>query len=513
MTEPAFDMAWQNVSDAVFAHAARHPRAPALIDGPARLDYGALADLVGKAAVHLHDLAIQPGERVGLAMTNSIDHVVLLFALMRIGAVPVELSADDDSAVLAATARRYAIGRIFADPHLPPPPGIPCVAVDAGWRRRIAAGSGDWRRAAATEDALFAIVLTSGSTGVPAGLMTTHRQFMRRGRVEHDYYAAHLRAAPDRPAHFLLTATLRYAWYFFSLIGQVCAGAAIVILPEYAKPIDFVRAIAAWPDAVCSVTANMCRFFLSAAPPDGPLFPDVRLMTGGGMPLFAAEKQAMLARVTPNFFERYGTAGLGMISCLAPGEMAAKAGSVGRPVPGVALEIVDDDDRVLPAGAAGRIRCRAPTMSLGRCPEDAGAGAEYFRDGWYYPGEIGALDAEGYLSLRGRAAEAIRRGGVAIYAPEIEEALLAHPGIAEVAVVGRPPADAGGREEAVAFVVRRGALSHDELARYCRERLAPARWPDRVFYADSLPRLPGGKIDRLRLVALAVQKLAAGSAD
>jgi acyl-coenzyme A synthetase/AMP-(fatty) acid ligase len=181
--------------------------------------------------------------------------------------------------------------------------------------------------------------------------------------------------------------------------------------------------------------------------------------------------------------------------------VARKADSVGRLLPLVEVEIVDDDDRPVAPGSFGQIRCRGALMAR-PCAESAGdKRTEYFRNGWYYPGDVGALDAEGYLRLRGRTAEIIQRGPATVFLPEIEAALATHPNVAEVAVIDAPSPRQG--VEIVAFIVAHGGLQHDELARHCRDRLAPAQRPDRVYYVDTLPRIAGGKLDRPRLQSLA----------
>jgi acyl-coenzyme A synthetase/AMP-(fatty) acid ligase len=248
----------------------------------------------------------------------------------------------------------------------------------------------------------------------------------------------------------------------------------------------------------------MCRLFLVAAPDQGRLFPELYAVEASGLPLFPWEKEAMIARVVANFRERYGTAGAGAISTLTAADMMRKPGSVGRLLPLLDVEIVDENDRPRPAGAHGAIRCRGPLLSR-PCPENGTAPrAEYFRGEWYYPGDIGMLDADGYLYLRGRVADIIRRGGAEVIAPEVEAAIARHPLIAEVAVIGIPSPTVG--EEVIAFVVKGGAIEHDDVARHCQSTLAPAQRPDRIFYIATLPRLEAGKTDRARLQSLALSE-------
>ena len=495
-------MSWDNLSDAIFDHAARRPDAPALIEGPTTLSYRDFAALVAKATTYLRDVGVAPGARIGVALGNGIDHFILYFALMRMGAVPAELPVEDAAETLVATARRYGMRALFTEPQVALPSEITQHRMMPGWRQAIAAREGD-NRAPASADELHTITLTTGSTGLPGGIITTHRQFWRRFEAQRAIFAAHRLYEPPG-GKLVLTASIRYGAFFRFLLGQILVGGVTVIAPDFAKPVELLRTLAAYDDVVGFVTANMCRLFIAAAPEGALLFPRVRMLVAGGLPLHPDEKRAMLARVTPNFYEGYGTSGIAVISSLAPGEIPAKAASVGRPVAGVAVEIVDEHDRPVPAGSYGTIRCRSDLVSLGRCAEDESRSAEHFRDGWYYPGDIGALDAEGYLHLRGRVAEIIRSGATEVFAPEVEAALAAHPAVAEAAVVGVPAPARG--EEVVAFVVKRGALDHDELSRHCRAVLTPPQRPERIYYIDALPRIAGGKIDRSKLQSLALSE-------
>jgi acyl-CoA synthetase (AMP-forming)/AMP-acid ligase II len=496
------DPRWQNLSDPIFTYAQTRPEAPALVDGPDSLTYRALADGVARGSVYLRDLGIGQGDRIGLALRNSIDHIILLFALLRVGAVPAELSADDGGDVLVTMARRYGMRAIFTEPTKDLPAGIAHYRLMTDWRAAIARKTGD-ARCTADGDALELLTLTTGSTGTPSGVIWTQRKFLQGCAVRlGTYYPEGL---GDRlPRDMLLTGPMRYAWFFLVAVMQIFAGGRLVILPSFAKPIEMVRAIASWKGAICCATANMCRLFLIAAPDGERLFPDIHTLEASGLPLYPWEKEAMLARVAANFRERYGTAGINAISVLLPADMARKPGSVGRPLPMLEVQIVDDGGQPLAPGSYGAIRCRSPLQSR-PCPENGTAPrAEYFRGEWYYPGDIGMLDADGYLYLRGRVADIIRRGGCEVFAPDVEAAIARHPSIADVAVVGIPSPTVG--EEVIAFVVKGGTIEHEDVARHCQSTLAPAQRPDRIFYVAALPRLDAGKLDRPRLQSLALSE-------
>jgi len=501
---------WENLSDPIFHYAQARPQAVAISDGNEALDYRALASLVARAGVYLRDHGIGEGDRIGIALTNSADHVILLFALLRIGATPVELSSDDNIDTVAAIAAKYGIRTIFAEAHAAPIAGVRQIPVGLYWRREIEGKTGD-HRSAAGGDRHRVIALTTGSTGVPAGWMLTQTHVMQRAAT----FAMRLppRAREiDTPSHMLVTMSLRYIWMIANIAFQVGAGDVVVLLPDFTQGPDLLRALAAWDDAIISVTPSICRYLLRAAPETGLLLPRVLSFEVGGLPLHGDEKRAVIERITPNLFEAYGTTAAGAITRLVPADILRKPNSVGAPLTGTVVEIVDARGESLPADTIGEIRCKPPS-SLGLCAEDERHGAERverIEGGWCYTGDMGCLDPDGYLYIKGRTVDFIRREGTEFFASEIEAVIASYPAVAETAVVALPSPARG--EEIIAFVVKHGALDHDELGRYCRARLAPERLPDRVFYIDSLPRIAGQKPDRLRLQALAAAEIARKSA-
>jgi acyl-coenzyme A synthetase/AMP-(fatty) acid ligase len=500
--------AWENLSDPIFHHAATAPDRPCIVEGRTVLTYGETATLVAKASAWLHGLGIIEGERVGVHLSSSADHVILAFALLRLGASLTELHYSSAAAPEPKLLEGLAIARLFVEADAPLSGPVPAIRVDPHWRERVARVTGD-RRSASKGDALPIVSLSSGSTGLPKGIVTTQRLQFERHRAYAEILEGGGIYKPGRTANFLVTASIAHTTFFRRVLAQFIAGGAVVLLPEYAHPIDLVRAVASWDNAALAATANMCRAFLAAAPEDGLLFPRVRALILVGLPLFSDEKRAMVRRVTPHFYDSYGASGTGTIACLLPHEIEAKAASVGRPVAGMAVEIVDAAGAKRPVGALGPLRCRGATakavLSLGAASE-----SEKIAEGWYYPGEIGCFDEDGYLYLKGRAADVIRRNGVEVFPSEVEEALAAHPAVRAVAAVGVPSAARG--EEIVAVVVADASAAHAALAQHCRTHLAPEKWPDRVFYAASLPSTPGGKLNRAQIRALVLEEIARKSA-
>jgi long-chain acyl-CoA synthetase len=173
-------------------------------------------------------------------------------------------------------------------------------------------------------------------------------------------------------------------------------------------------------------------------------------------------------------------------------------GSVGIPLPGFTVKILDDDHNEMPLGDLGEICARGPHVMKGyyRMPE---ATAETIRDGWLHTGDIGRMDADGNLYVVDRKKDMIIRGGLNVYPRDVEEVLFEHPAVAEAAVIGRPDPQYG--EEVIAFVVlRHGANARaEEILAFCAERLAKYKTPKEIHYTASLPKSGVGKVVRREL--------------
>jgi long-chain acyl-CoA synthetase len=235
---------------------------------------------------------------------------------------------------------------------------------------------------------------------------------------------------------------------------------------------------------------------------NAPLFPSMQYLMSCGAPMSAAEKIAARQALTAGFLENYGSTMAGMLTLLESKDIDAHGNSVGRPLPHVRVQIVDSQDRPLPAGEVGAIRARTPgvaqPLSLGS-GEDERRTSDLLIDGWIYPGDIGALE-DGFLKIVGRSSDMIVRGGAKVYPSEVEGVLAEHAAIAEVAVVGWPDQKLG--EEVAAFVVLRSSAQPQEILAYCRSKLHPDKQPRQVFIVDALPRNANGKLVKRELIDL-----------
>jgi acyl-CoA synthetase (AMP-forming)/AMP-acid ligase II len=284
----------------------------------------------------------------------------------------------------------------------------------------------------------------------------------------------------------------RYMSMFYLFIG----GTVILYPPPY-KPQELARAINEMAVTSLFLVPTQFRGLIDLPKTSKPLFPKVRVLISSGSSLYPEERRKISQELSPHFYNFYSSTEGGGISVLRPQDPDAFSMSVGQPVFAAEVQVVDDHDQPVPAGLSGRVRYRGGSVadSFYRDPE---ASAVSFRDGWYYPGDLGRLDEQGYLYLTGRSKDMIIRSGVNIYPVEIEQTLIAHPAVADAAVVGWPSRQRG--EEVAAFVVRHNDVTDLELIEHCRRSLAPYKLPKAIFFVDDLPKSGMGKILKAKLV-------------
>jgi acyl-CoA synthetase (AMP-forming)/AMP-acid ligase II len=275
------------------------------------------------------------------------------------------------------------------------------------------------------------------------------------------------------------------------------SGGTVIMKPPPCGPEDLIATVAREGGTSLFLVPTQFRRLLELS--DEALAPlkSLNLLFSSGAPLSAEERRAIRARMCDRFFEYYASTEGGGITLLGPGDIEGHGESVGRPVFAVEVEVVDDDDVPLPAGLIGKLRYRGPGVATAyhRDPE---ASLEAFRHGWFYPGDLAEIDAQGFVTLKGRAKDMIIRGGINIYPADVEAALTAHPAVAEAAVVGWPSKEFG--EEIAAFVRLSAPADEASLVAFASARLARAKWPRAVFFVDDLPKNSAGKVLKRELV-------------
>ncbi|MGH7124799.1 MAG: class I adenylate-forming enzyme family protein [Stellaceae bacterium] len=477
-----------NLAETISLHARSQPRIPALVDAGRTVDYAELDRLIRQGAAHLSSLGIGAGDAVAICLGDNAHHVIAFLSAARLGAVSVPIDWRAPPTERNRIAHSLDVKLALVDVGVPALADVPTRTVDARWY-----ADADSRDASqefpADPDAVLMIGLTSGTTGPAKGMLVTHRQMHAR-TIPFDAIL------PPGPHRYLSASPLAFSAGRGYCLTHLVRGHTVVLHPPLFAADEYVEIANRSQATVGFVVPTTLRALLDLPAPAGPLLPGLGALICAGAPTHPEEKRAALERLTPHFHEIFGTVGTGPITVLKPRDIAEHAETAGRPHEIWRAEIVDEADRVLPAGAAGRLRVSGPGAAS-RLESGSVAAGEAVRDGWYYTGDIAALDAEGFLRLKGRAGDMILRGGSNVYPDEVEAVLVEHAAVAEAAVFGRPSPQLG--EEVVAVVVARGPITVDELIAHCRRRLSAYKVPAAIVFAAELPRTTFGKPDRKRL--------------
>ena len=496
MEAVAVEMNCGTLSDTVFEHALSKPDALALVQREIRLSYATLAGLIGRASAHLHGLGVRPGEVVAVGLGFGVDALVLTMALLRLGAVPIDI-AGIRQAGLEAAITRFVVRRVLAPVMVALPEGSICHVVDAGFHAAVAGASGD-RRTTRDPAAAHLLHLARDRHGGPKAIAVTQHQILARMRSTRLLFPAWF--TPQELPMLLLVGEMGFAGMTL-LATQFARGGPVGLLPADPDAGRMARLIGGAGDTVCLVSAAQCRRLLEVAPADGWLFPRLRGLIHGARVLSAGEEAEIGRRLAANVWSTHGSAATGFVAAAMPGPCA----------PGLWAEAADGAGQVVPPGMVGHLRFRGPGVSLGLYRATAEEQvAEGFRGGWLMSGDVGSVAVDGTLLVTGHAGDLLRRRGIDLFLPQIEDALRAHPTSADAAVVGVMVPD-GKDPLLIGFVVPReapdlaGTPDLSGLARHCASLLAPARRPDRLAFIKELPRLADGRVDRRRLAAMAVR--------
>ena len=485
-----------------------------LTPGGRSLTFRQVQERVDRLCDALWARGVRPGTRIGLLDTDSVAYAELLLACFRLGAtyVPVNFRlADDEVATIMERARVewFFVGERYVESarKAVEPLDAPCVlaSLDGSLPLDLEDLVREGRPVApdvqVPDDAVLGIMFTSGTTGLPKGVVQSHAMLKRMMFMGTEVVAS---AGEAR-----YTASPLFHIAGWSLVFmQLQRGCASLITPQFDAGVT-ARLISDGTLSGVFLVPTMIDAVLSVL---GPPTPAERLGTVlyGSAPMPPTLLRRALQRFPDcQFWNMFG-AGTesGCQTLLRPEDhRRALAGqeelltSVGQPMLGVDLRILDDDGTPLPPGVVGNIAVRTDSLMDGYLdmPEQT---AQALHDGWFYGGDRGWVDARGYLYLGGRSRDMIIRGGENIYVQEIEHVLTGVPGVRDAAVVGRPDERWG--EVAVAFVECDRSAPRPtpaQLEAACRARLASYKVPVSYVVLDDLPRNPTGKVRKADLAA------------
>jgi long-chain acyl-CoA synthetase len=474
----------ENMSEVLQRVAERAPAHPAIFDGEATLSYGDLSSRVDTAALALERAGLKPGDTVGLHLASGVDYIVQNYAIWRAGAVTVpiatELANDEKSEIL----ENIALDFVLSAPPVPPRFGERQIVPEStllGEGVALNRVRAELEHPAGFRDVNAAFIrFTSGTTGQSKGVVLSHRTIAERIQAANDVLAI----GPNDRILWLLSMSYHFT---VSIVAYLSFGATIV-LPRNNLAAAVVEAAERYSGTLLYGSPMHCA--LLADFPRGKRLPALRVAI--------STTTAMDPAISARFHDRYGTPiaqALGLIEiglpCINLEFAGKKPGSVGRVLPAYELRLDD-------AGFGPHLKeifFRGPGM-LDAYYRPWRPRERILHDGWFATHDVGEVDADGCLFLRGRSKEVISVLGMKFFPAEVESVLLAHPLVAEAAVYAAPHERSG--EVPRARVVARKAADvsalEAQLRKHCAERLAPYKVPERIEFVTALPRTASGKV-------------------
>jgi len=497
-----------NLAALLFDVARRLPERPAVSDARRSWSYGEAAERIALVAGGLRARGLMPGDRVLLCLENCAEFVELMFGCWAAGLCAVPTNARLHPREVEYIAANSGARLLVATPGL-----IDALAPLAGTVETLGAalstGTAEYDALLNADPVLPApgtptdrawLFYTSGTTGRPKGAVLTHRNLLFMSQC----YYADIDRVDERHTH-LLAAPVSHGAGLYAL-PFLLKGAQQIVLPHFGVG-EILDAIRRHERVSFFAAPTMLTRLVHAPEVPGADLANLRTIYYGGGPMYVADLEKALQLFGPRLYQLYGQGESPMTITGLDRRMHAdsthprwreRLGSCGVPRTGVLVKVVDEDDRGLPPGEIGEVVTRSDCVMEGywQNPE---ANAETLRGGWLHTGDLGSLDADGFLTLRDRSKDMIISGGSNIYPREIEEVLLRHPGLVEASVVGRPHPEWG--EEVVAFIVTRpgAAASEAELDRLCLDAVARFKRPRHYRFVDALPKNNYGKVLKTEL--------------
>ena len=459
---------------------ARHtPEKPALVWEGGALTFGELDRRASAFAENLADCGVKAGDSIALSIGNHWAFAVALIAGWKLGATvaPLDklLKEEERAEILDDLAPALFIDE--ADVPVLRPRGAAKPATTG----------------AASGAAL--ILYTSGSTGRPKGAVLSHTAL----ELAIESWAGPVMALV---AADVVLATLPLAHSFGlngALLAPLLVGATVVLADRFA-PDRVVEAIRRHRVTVFPGVATMFRRLLDAPELAAADLSSVRIAVSGAAPCPWELAERWRGRTGIRIVRGYGMTELFRPISYQAASPTESPDSIGWPVPGVEIRIVDDDGRGVGASEPGELWIKSPSAmdAYINAPDDT---RDVLVDGWFRTGDLATVSADGLVTIVGRKRERILRGGYSVFPPEVEAVLLTHPAVAEAAVLGMPHPELG--EDVAAFVALRPhqTATADELIAHCRDRLAAFKYPRRLIMLDALPKSPTGKVLKSKLTS------------
>ncbi len=489
-----------------------HPEADvAVISRGRSTTYGELRTQVARLRGGLVGLGLEPGDRVGIVAANNWYFVVAYLGVLGAGcvAVPVnptspvpevqrELAAIGARAVIAGPSARATVA------------GLDRAALPA-LETIIAAEPGDLAGAVALDDLLAAepieivdrepgdlavLVFTSGTAGSPKAAMLTH------GNLRSNLEQCQAHPGRSQGADDVVLGVLPF-FHIFGLnvvLGLSFVAGASVLLVERFDPQTALESVGTHGVTVISGAPTMWSAWATLPGTRPGAFASVRTATSGAAKLDPQVQRAISERFGVQIMEGYGLTEASPVVTSGTG-LIAPEGSIGVPLPGVHVRLVDSDGQDALVGDAGEIWVQGPNVFAGYWNDPDATRSTLTEDGWLRTGDVAVVDDEGFLFLVDRVKDLIIVSGFNVYPAEVEHVIAEHPGVAEVAVIGVPHPHSGEAVKAYVVVEPGSSVDEDDVIRHCEAHLARYKCPQKVMFVDEMPHNATGKVLRKELRA------------
>lgn len=512
-----------NLASIIEHHARMTPERDAIISHETRLSFGQLNALSNQVANALTTLQIGHGDKVALCCPNLAFFPVVYYAIMKAGAAVVPLSiffkpreiayhlSDSDAKAvfvfegtpelpLAATVKE-------GFDRVPTCENLIVITADAAAETKIE-GAKTLSEITKDQPETFetfptaandtcAILYTSGTTGNPKGAELTHLNLMSNVTTTYGIHIHVMDFTDQQQKTCLITLPL------FHTTGQTCqmnsnlyGGSRVVLLPRFdAKTTleTMVKERVNFWTGVPTMYWALLRYVEENNLDTAAIAENLMVTSSGGAPMPVEVMKAFEEKFDVRVLEGYGLSETSPLASFNQFQRPSKAGTVGLPIFGVEIRCVDENDAEVPRGMSGEIVIRGANVMKGyyKRPE---ATAEAFRNGWFHSGDIGAFDADGYLSIVDRKKDMILRGGYNIYPRELEEVIMTHPSVSLVAVIGVPCERLGEEVKAIVVLKQDAELTEREFIDWCKTQFAGNKYPRYVEFRNELPIGGTGKI-------------------
>jgi long-chain acyl-CoA synthetase len=498
----------------LLAAAQRYPQRPALrLDG-AVTTYAELDEASARVAGLLLERGLRAGDRVGIMLPNVAEFALAYYGVLRAGGVVVPMNVLLKQREVAFYLGDSEAKLIFAWHELVDAAqdgaaevGTECVVVEpAAFARMLASIEPLPHIVDRAADDTAVILYTSGTTGKPKGAQLTHSNLAINADVSKQLFSL----GPDD--------VILGALPLFHAFGQTCglnaavsAGASLALITRFdaEKALDVVER-----EGVTVFEGVPTMYAALLHHPQRERFDvgTLRVCVSGGAALAVELLRGFERAFGCVILEGYGLSETSPVACFNHPHRERKPGSIGTPVEGVEMRLVDDRRQLAPPGEIGEIAIRGHNVMKGywNRPDATADAIDY--DGWFYSGDIAKLDDDGYFFIVDRKKELIIRGGYNVYPREIEEILYEHPAVREAAVIGVPDADLG-EEVGAAVALKPGAqATESELRAFVKANIAAYKYPRHVWFVDELPKGPTGKILKRAIEPPVVTRASAGEA-